>query len=164
MAMGRRYSVSEFEDQVRTIRQAVPRLTLSTDVICGFPGESDQDHRDSLDMLQRISPNIVNVTRFSGRPGTPAESMGAQVVSRIAKDRSREIAKLRFEIALEINAKMTGECLEVIATEEGKAGTTICRDLAYVPVVVPYHLPLGSKTRTVITEAHPTHLVGRLID
>ena len=162
--MGRGYNVKEFEEQVCLIRQAVPRLTLSTDVICGFPGESDQDRMDSLEMLQRVRPNIVNVTRFSSRPGTPAESMGAQVVSRIAKERSREIAKLRFEIASEINAKLIGECLEVIATEEGKTSTTICRDLAYVPVVVPNKLLLGSKIRTVITEAHPTHLIGRLID
>jgi threonylcarbamoyladenosine tRNA methylthiotransferase CDKAL1 len=163
-AMGRRYSVIEFEQQVRSIRQAVSRLTLSTDVICGFPGESDRDHRDTLEMLKRIKPNIVNVTRFSSRPGTAAESMGAQVVSRIAKDRSREIAKLRFEIASDINTKLIGECIEVIATEEGKTGTTICRDLAYVPVIIPIQLPLGSKIRTVVTESHPTHLVGRLTD
>jgi MiaB-like tRNA modifying enzyme len=163
-AMGRGYSVSEFEEQVRSIRQAVPRLTLSTDVICGFPGESDRDHRDTLEMLRRIRPNIVNVTRFSSRPGTTAESMVAQVVSRIAKDRSREIAKLRFEIASDINVKLIGECIEVIATEEGKTGTTMCRDFAYVPVVIPIQLPLGSKIRTVVTESHPTHLVGRLID
>jgi threonylcarbamoyladenosine tRNA methylthiotransferase CDKAL1 len=115
-------------------------------------------------MLKRIKPNIVNVTRFSSRPGTAAESMGAQVVSRIAKDRSREIAKLRFEIASDINVKLIGECIEVIATEEGKTGTTICRDLAYVPVIIPIQLPLGSKIRTVVTESHPTHLVGRLTD
>jgi threonylcarbamoyladenosine tRNA methylthiotransferase CDKAL1 len=163
-AMGRRYSVREFEEQVRTIRQAMSRLTLSTDVICGFPGESYQDHQDSLDMLQRVKPNIVNVTRFSSRPGTEAASMGGQVVSRIAKDRSREIAKLRFEIALEINSRLIGECLDLIAIEQGKMGTTVCRDLANVPVVVPIQLPLGSKIKALVTEAHPTHLVGRLVD
>jgi MiaB-like tRNA modifying enzyme len=163
-AMGRRYSVGEFEEQVRTIRQAVPRLTLSTDVICGFPGENDQDHSDTVEMLRRTRPNIVNVTRFSSRPGTVAESMGGQVVSRIAKGRSREIAKLRFEIASDLNANLVGECLDVVATEEGKNGTTICRDLAYVSIVIPVQLPLGSMIRTVITESHPTHLIGQLID
>jgi threonylcarbamoyladenosine tRNA methylthiotransferase CDKAL1 len=163
-AMGREYTVGEFEEQVRSIRQAVSRLTLSTDVICGFPGESDQDHKDTLEMLRRVEPNIVNVTRFSSRPGTAAESMGAQVVSRIAKDRSREMAKLRFEIASGINAKLIGSQIEVMATEAGKNGTTICRDFAYVPVVVPIHLPLGSKIKAVIIDAHPTHLVGRMSD
>jgi threonylcarbamoyladenosine tRNA methylthiotransferase CDKAL1 len=163
-AMGRRYSVGEFEEQVRTIRQAVSRLTLSTDVICGFPGESVQDHNDTLEMLRRIRPNIVNVTRFSSRPGTVAESLGAQVVSRIAKDRSREIAKLRFEIASDINSKLVGEHIDVVATEEGKNGTTICRDFAYVPIVVPLQLPLGSKMRAIITESYPIHLIGRLAD
>ena len=163
-AMHREYNVREFEEQVQTIRKKLPRMTLSTDVICGFPGETDRDHTDSLELLRRVKPNIVNVTRFSSRPGTAAESMDAQVVSRIAKDRSREIAKLRFEIASGINDKLIGECLEVIATEEGKTGTKICRDFAYVPVVVPIQLPLGSKIRTVITESHPTYLVGRMID
>jgi threonylcarbamoyladenosine tRNA methylthiotransferase CDKAL1 len=162
--MGRGYSVSEFEEQVRTIRQSVSRLTLSTDVICGFPGESDQDHQKSLEMLRRVKPNTVNVTRFSSRPGTAAASMGGQVVSRIAKDRSREIAKLRFEIALEINARLIGECLDLIAIEEGKIGTTVCRDFANVPVVIPMQLPLGTKIKAVVTEAHPTYLVGRLAD
>jgi tRNA A37 methylthiotransferase MiaB len=111
-----------------------------------------------------IKPNIVNVTRFSSRPGTAAESMGAQVVSRIAKDRSREIAKLRFEIASDINVKLIGECIEVIATEEGKTGTTICRDFAYVSIVVPIHLPLGAKIRAVIIASHPTYLEGRTSD
>jgi tRNA A37 methylthiotransferase MiaB len=115
-------------------------------------------------LLRRIRPNIVNVTRFSSRPGTAAESMDDQVVSRIAKDRSREIAKLRFEIASDINAKLIGECIEVVATEEGKNGTTICRDFAYVPVAIPFQFPLGSKVRVVVTESRPTHLVGRLVD
>ncbi len=163
-AMGRGYKVQEFEDQVTTIRQAVPRLTLSTDVICGFPGEYDQDHIDTLEMLHRVKPNIVNVTRFSSRPGTVAESMSPQVVSRIAKERSRDIAKLRFEIASEINSRLIGECLEVIATEEGKAGTTICRDFAFVQVVIPLKLPLGTKLKAEITESHPTYVIGRSIN
>jgi threonylcarbamoyladenosine tRNA methylthiotransferase CDKAL1 len=163
-AMGREYDVSEFEEQVLRIRQAVSRLTLATDVICGFPGESDRDHQDSLGMLQRVKPNIVNVTRFSSRPGTAAASMGGQVVSRIAKERSREFAKLRFEIALEINTRQIGECLDAVAIEEGKAGTTVCRDIAYVPVVVPTPLLLGSNIKVVVTEAHPTYLVGRLMN
>ncbi len=161
-AMGRQYDVSEFEGQVEEIRKAVPRLTLSTDVICGFPGEKDQDHIETLEMLQRVKPNIVNVTRFSSRPGTEAGSMAEQVVSRIAKDRSREIAKLRFEIASEINSKLIGDCIEAVASERGKNDTTICRDHAYVQIVVPGRIPLGSVIRATITESHPTHLIGRL--
>ena len=160
--MGRGYRVEEFEKQVKRIRHAVPRLTLSTDVICGFPGESGEDHAETLELLRRVKPNIVNVTRFSSRPGTLAESMSSQVVSRVAKDRSREIAKLRFEIASEINSILIGERLEATVTEEGKNGTTICRDCAFVPIAIQASLPLGSRVEVVITESHPTHVVGRL--
>ncbi len=164
IAMERGYKFREFEEQVAMIRHAVPRLTLSTDVICGFPGECDQDHIDTLELLRRVKPNIVNVTRFSSRPGTVAESMSLQVVSRIAKERSRDIARLRFEIASEINSRLIGECLEVNATEDGKAGTTICRDAAFVPVIIPLKFPLGTKVKAVITESHPTYVIGRMID
>ncbi len=163
-AMGRAYKVAEFEEQVQIMRRAVPRLTLSTDIICGFPGEEEADHRDTIAMLLRVRPNIVNVTRFSIRLGTAAESMDHQVVSRIAKDRSREIAKLRFEIASSINAKLIGECLDAVATEEGKNGTTICRDLAFVPIAIPVRLSLGSNVKIVVTQSHPTYLVGRLAE
>jgi MiaB-like tRNA modifying enzyme len=162
-AMGRGYSVEEFEEQVRVIRREVPRMTLSTDLICGFPGESERDHNESLELLRRVRPNIVNVTRFSSRPGTKAESMRSQVVSRIAKERSREIAKLRFEIAADLNAVRVGEHVEVMATEVGKAESTVSRDSAYVSVAIPVKIPLGIVTRVVITGSRPTHLIGRIV-
>src|SRR5207245_3670708 len=71
-AMRRQYTVSEFEEIVRTLRRAYPDITLSTDVIVGFPGESEEQFEASMELIRRVRPDIVNVTRFSPREGTPA--------------------------------------------------------------------------------------------
>lgn len=162
-SMGRNYKSKDFEAQVAAFRSKIPKLTLSTDIITGFPGETEEDHMLSLSLIGRVRPNIVNVTRFSARPGTAAEGMKGQVVSRISKDRSREFARLRFEIAADLNRARHGERVMVTATEVGKGGTVICRDAYYTPVVVHAQLPLGSRTEVEITGSRPTHLFGRVV-
>ena len=162
-AMGRAYSVQEFEGQVARFREALPKLTLSTDVITGFPGETEEDHELTVSLVRRLKPNIVNVTRFSARPGTKAEKMPHQVVSRIAKERSRELARVRFEISAELNRHRVGERLDVLATELGKSSTVICRDDYYTPIVLHSQLPLGARQKVEITESQPTHLFGKVV-
>jgi threonylcarbamoyladenosine tRNA methylthiotransferase CDKAL1 len=159
-SMGRRYDVEEFERHVARFRSALPRLTLSTDVITGFPGETDMDHRSTVELLRRLRPNVVNVTRFSPRPGTVAAGMDGQIVSRVSKDRSREITSLRFAIAAELNRRLIGARLSVTSIEKGKGGSTICRDNCYVPVAVQQVLPLGRAYDVVITDSTTTHVVG----
>ena len=163
-SMGRGYSAKEFEGQVQRFRDEHPNLTLSSDVIIGFPGERDEDHRSTVDLIRRIRPNILNVTRFSSRPGTEAASMEGQVVSRIAKDRSRELAKLRFEIAAEINAARKGEAVEALVTEPGKGSTFICRDDGYVPIVVQGPQHIGDRLRLTVTGSTATHLLAKVED
>jgi len=162
-AMGRGYTVEEYEEQIAHFRKMVPGLTLSTDLIIGFPEETEEDHRLSLALLSRLKPNIVNVTRFSARPGTIAGSMDGQVVSRIAKDRSREVAALRFKIAAEKNQLRIGERVRALTSEPGKEGSVICRDDAYTPIVLRGEAPLGTFIDLLITGATPTHLFARTI-
>jgi len=159
-SMGRGYSVEEFERQVARFRMEHPRLTLSSDVITGFPGEREEDHRATVKLVRRLRPNVLNVTRFSSRPGTEAAMMTGQVVSRIAKERSRELAKVRFEVAAEKNAVRKDERLEAMVTEVGKPGTVICRDDSYVPIVVHGHLPMGERLKLQVIGSTATHLVA----
>ncbi|HUL39042.1 MAG TPA: tRNA (N(6)-L-threonylcarbamoyladenosine(37)-C(2))-methylthiotransferase [Methanomassiliicoccales archaeon] len=162
-SMGRGYTVAEFEAQVTNFREVHPRLTLSTDVITGYPGETEEDHRATVGLIDRARPNILNVTRFSARPGTEAAGMRAQVVSRIAKDRSRELAKLRFQVAAEKNAMRKGEELEALATEAGKPGTTILRDDSYTPIVIHGSVQLGARFRLQVIGSTATHLFAKTL-
>lgn len=162
--MGRGYRAAEVARLIGRLRKACPEMTLSTDVIAGFPGETSDDHLETVKLLKEIRPDIVNVTRFSPRPGTPAHRSREKVPGRIAKDRSRELSELRFDIAREINERLVGSTLEILITEVGKGDSMVGRTSTYKPVVIKKALPLGSKASAKITSSTPTHLFGKCIE
>jgi len=156
--MERRYVVEDFKRFVGSVRKTVPDLTLSTDIIVGYPGERDEDHKANLELVGELRPDIVNVTRFSSRPGTKAASEGGHVVGWKAKQRSREVTALRFRVALARNRELVGRKATALATERGKPGTTILRTDEYKQVVVPEEIPLGKFYEVEIVGATPTYL------
>ena len=162
--MGREYSLNDFISIVKCVRDRVPRVTLSTDLIVGYPGESEDDHRRNLAVVADLRPDIVNVTRFSSRPGTRAALASNPVVGWKAKDRSREITELRFEVAEERNREWVGELVSALATEQGKKMSTILRNDEYKQLVVPEVLPLGSYSTVEVVDATPTYLLGKRVE
>lgn len=162
-AMKREYMVADFERIVAASRAAFPEITISTDVIVGFPGEAEDAFTRTIDLVRRVRPDIVNVTRFSARAGTPAATMAGQVVGWRAKERSRRLSRLRFRIAREIHARYVGRTLAVLTTEPGKAGTTLGRTDSYKQVVLPSDEPIGDWRTARIVEGREADLVGELI-
>lgn len=161
--MGRAYSAARFEEQVAAFRKADPAMSLATDIITGFPGEGEDDHARTMELLERVRPCTINITRFSARPGTPAANSKAQVPSWIAKGRSREVTVLRFRIGKEILAQYEGQELEVLCTERGKGSGTIARDDRYLQVVIAETVELGRRVTAKVTEAKSTHLMARVV-
>ena len=162
-AMRREYHVAQFEDIVHTFRRAYPRIALSTDVIVGFPGEDEDQFGQTMELIERIRPDIVNVTRFSPRVGTPAARMPNPIVGWRVKERSRRLTRMRFEIAQQIHEAFVGEEVEVLLTEPGKESTVLARTPEYRQVVLPGPLPLGAFARVRIEAAHATDLRGTLL-
>ncbi|OPY30856.1 MAG: (Dimethylallyl)adenosine tRNA methylthiotransferase MiaB [Methanomassiliicoccales archaeon PtaU1.Bin124] len=163
-AMGRGYDVPTFESQVRHFRALKPLMSLSTDIITGFPGETEDDHRASVELMERVRPNIINVTRYSPRPGTPAAKAKGQVPSWISKERSREMAKLRFELGEAYYAGFVGQALEILITEVGKKGSLVGRSREYAPVAISERdARLGQWVEVEITGHAATHLLGKAI-
>jgi tRNA A37 methylthiotransferase MiaB len=148
---------------VRSLRAAVPELTVSTDVITGFPGETEEDHLSTVQLIEELRPNIVNVTRFSPRPGTVAERMGSQVPSWVSKERSRELTALRFHISSQINSSKVGREYPVLINERGKGKSVMARTGDYLPVVIKEELPLWRRVKVRITAAASTHLYGEVL-
>ncbi|MBD3314049.1 tRNA (N(6)-L-threonylcarbamoyladenosine(37)-C(2))-methylthiotransferase [Candidatus Woesearchaeota archaeon] len=136
--MNRRYSVDDFRRIIRRFRQAIPDITVSTDIICGFPGETEDQFNDSLKLIKEIKPDVMNISRFWPRPGTPAEDMGDQVHGRITKQRSCMMQELHEKVSLEKNQKWIGWKGKALVDERGKkgTGTLIARNKSYRPVVV----------------------------
>ena len=161
-AMRREYSVAQFEEIVHRFRHAYPELTLSTDVIVGFPGETEDEFEATMDLVRRVRPDIVNVTRFSARSGTPAANMENQIVGWRVKERSRRLTRLRFEIAQELHDRLVGREYTVLVTEPGKAGTVLARTPEYRQVVLPEAASLGEFVTVGIDTATPTDLRGHV--
>jgi len=159
--MNRRYTVSQFIAIVKRMRSFHNDISISTDIITGFPGEGDDDHRKSLDLIRNVSPDTVNVTRFSARPGTAAASMDNKIHGRVSKERSREITAMRFDEAKYRNDELIGRTMRVLVTETGKNGTMIARTGNYRPVIVSGDNELGTFLNVVITGCESTHLFGR---
>jgi threonylcarbamoyladenosine tRNA methylthiotransferase CDKAL1 len=158
--MDRGYTASDFTGIVSDVRSKVPGITLSTDLIVGYPGETEEDHRANLLLIEEALPDIVNVTRYSSRPGTKAAASGTGVVGWKTKDRSREITKTRFRVSLRKNKELVGKRVKALATEHGKDSSTILRTDEYKQLIVRAQLELGRYYDLVIREATPTYLMA----
>ncbi|MEM2094288.1 MAG: tRNA (N(6)-L-threonylcarbamoyladenosine(37)-C(2))-methylthiotransferase [Candidatus Bathyarchaeia archaeon] len=161
-SMGRGYTVEEFIETVNFLRRAVPKLTLWTDIICGFPTEDEEAFIDSLRIISKVHPDVVNVSKFSPRPRTAASKM-RMLRSKVIKDRSRRMAQLCSKIALECNKSWLNWKGELLVDEHGRDGSWICRNYSYKPVVIhDEKLSLGQWIEAKIVGATQTHLVGEL--
>ncbi len=161
--MGRKYMQDDFFKVVRHFREAFPEITISTDIIVGFPSESEEDFLDSVELIKTLRPNILNITRFSPRPKTEAMNMVDKIPSRIAKQRSRELTKIHEDISREINKEFVDRKERILITEPGKNNTMMGRTDTYKPVVVEDEVQVGDFVDVEITEARDIYLKGRIL-
>lgn len=160
--MGRGYIRDDVISIISAIRDIFPSARISTDIICGFPGESDEDFEKTLDLIRIIRPEKINITRYSQRPGTPAADMH-DMPDRFKKARSRKATILAQEIFSDIYEGFIGTEMDVIVTEIVKKGSVTTRDASYRPVIVMESLPIGSTHRIRVT-GHRTHyLIGERV-
>jgi MiaB-like tRNA modifying enzyme len=161
-SMGRGYSSEGFMQVARAFRSAFPDITIITDVIVGFPGESEEDFKETLNLMKVLQPDKINITRFSARPGTMAAQL-YDMPDRIKKDRSRELTSLWLEIAAERNQRYVGEVLEARITELGRDGTMKARAKNYLGLVVKGCPERVSSIKVLVTEFNPFYVSGRAV-
>ena len=161
--MHRFYTTQDFREIVDAFRAAFPDVTLATDVICGFPGETREAFENTLKLIGEIKPDVVNISKFFARPRTAAAEMHDAVVEPAEiKRRSTEAAKLVKQVSLERNRRWVGWTGEVLVDEKGKVpGSWIGRNFAYKPVTVKSSADLLGKTLQVkIVKAFSTYLAA----
>lgn len=158
--MRRGYKVDDFVEIVDSFRSEFPDLYLATDVIVGFPGETEEEFQDSCDLLRKIKPDKVNLTRFTPMPGTDAKER-KQIRSEEKKRRSKKMTELLHEISYEKNKEYVGRELEGLVIKKGEKGGYQARISNYKPVIVEDTKP-GRLVKIKITEAEPTYLMGEV--
>ncbi len=159
--MNRGYTSGDFKAIVNVFRRKVPDLTLATDIICGFPGETEEAFQNTLRLLEEVKPDIVNVSKFYPRPGTPARLM-EKLPTKLVKERSRTLTALAGKIALERNRRWLGWEGEILIDEHGLHGTMVGRNYAYKPIVVNEKLKLGETVRVKISKSFQNYLEGEI--
>ena len=163
-AMNRKHSAADYIMLAEAFNK-IPLFTLSTDMIVGFPGETEQDFNDTLNILKKTRPTVCNITRFVARPNTPAYNMPAAVPDAVKHLRSAALAEAFQRIATENNARWIGQTETVVIEKSGyRKGTYIARNAAYRPVAIESDTPLqpGERFTVTITDAEPFALIGRI--
>ena len=157
--MRRGYSAEQFMELVDTLRASIPEISIATDIITGFPGETVEDHQKTMQLVRELHADTLNITRFSARPGTEAAQM-EQLHGRILKERSTELTELKNEVEYKVNQRLVGQRFRALATEVGKEGT-IVRTEYYRPVVIREDIPLGTFLDVEVTDCRSTYLFGK---
>ncbi len=156
--MRRGYNVEDFVELVSDFRRRFPESTLSTDVIVGYPTESDEAFEKTYKLVEEIKPEILNITRFSPRPGTEAAKL-RDIHDWIKKERSRRLTALMQDIGLERNSRYRGRKLRVLVTKYGKNSTLLSRSDSYRQVVLKEG-KIGEFREVKIREIRPTYLIA----
>ena len=158
-SMVRDHSLEDFWEVVDTFRSYYPEMMIITDVITGFPGENEEDHQATVDLLKRLLPDLVNITRFSPRQGTPAAKL-KRLNGKIVKDRSRELTSLRQDLGAKSFKRFVGRKTSVLSIENQRPGSTLCRDENYRPIIVKEELPLGQLYNVEIVKSDYAYLTA----
>lgn len=143
-AMRRKYTVQQFKDVVEKLRAVYPEIGISTDIICGFPGETQEQFQDSLDLVTWLRPDVLNINRFWERPGTDAAKMPGRLHGRDTKERSRRMTTLWKDLAVDVGQNWMGWEGEILLSEMGKNDTKVGRNYVYKSIAVKTDAPLGS--------------------
>ena len=115
--MNRRYTIEEFKERVKLLRKAYPRVSLTTDVIVGFPGETDEEFNITYENLEEIKFYKMHIFKYSPRNGTRAAVMPNQINGNVKEERSRKLIELSGKNEKEYNKQYIGKEVEVLFEE-----------------------------------------------
>ncbi|MEA3378683.1 MAG: tRNA (N(6)-L-threonylcarbamoyladenosine(37)-C(2))-methylthiotransferase [Nanoarchaeota archaeon] len=150
--MKRAYTSEQYVKLIEKIKAKHPDLTIATDIIVGFPTETEEDFLESINIIKKTKPDVLNLSKYWIRPETEAASFD-QIEGSIKKERISRIKKNFEEIALKQNEKWIGWEGEIIIDKKGKNDTMIGRNYAYKPVIAKGEYNLGKKLKIKIEKA-----------
>lgn len=160
--MGRDYTVAEFEEIVGLFRKRYPEITVATDMIVGFCGETPADFSASLDLIRRMKPAKLNVTRYSRRPFTSL-AREKDYPDSVKKDRSRTMNSVAEEVYASQNAARLGKSVPFMVTETLRKGSVMARSPEYTGIVIREDLPVGFLGHAVLKQDRKYFFIGERI-
>ncbi len=164
--MWRNYTREEYLDLIHRIRQRIPQVALTTDIIVGFPGETEEQFQRTLDLVREVRFDSAFMFAFSPRPGTPAASFPDQVPREVKRDRLHRLIELQNQITLEINQSQVGQVFEVLVEGSSPKTPELLTGLTRTNKTVNFPGSkdlIGRLVWVKAVEAHPWGFMGELI-
>ena len=163
--MNRKHGRQKYFDLIDRIREARPDMAIAGDFIVGFPGETDRDFEDTMDLVRRVNYASAFSFMYSPRPGTPAATMAAQVPDAVAKERLHALQALLTEQQLAFNQSLAGRVLPVLFEKKGRHGA---QAIGRSPYLQSVHVEdadqlIGRIVPVEIISGQQNSLSGRLI-
>ncbi len=167
--MGRGYTIESYYALVASLREARPEISLSTDLIVGFPGETDDEFERTLDMVIELEFGSLFAFKYSPRPGTAAPRLGNAVDMAVADQRLQRIFAAQEPIQRRLNQQLVGSRIEVLVTGWGKrpgtqSGRTSCHRVVHFPLDGHEAAKSGDLIEVHIEKALAHSLLGRRTD
>jgi tRNA-2-methylthio-N6-dimethylallyladenosine synthase len=167
-AMRRSYRAERYLDIVAHVRSAIPHAAITTDLIVGFPGETEEDFQATLDVVEAARFAAAFTFQYSKRPGTPAAEMPHQLPKDVVQERYMRLIELQERISWEENTAQVGSTVELlVATGEGRKDSSTARmsGRARDGRLVHFapggaHIRPGDVVTTTVTGAAPHHLIA----
>lgn len=160
--MKRLYTADDFRRIADALRARLPEITLATDIIVGFPTETDEDFAASLRLIEQTAVPVVNRSRFSPRPGTAAARLRL-LPSKVVSDRSAAMYAICRQVAASDLDRYLDWTGKAVVEECPRPGIALARNFAYKPITVPgAHAP-GDRLHVRITAREGFHLTGQTV-
>lgn len=162
--MNRRYTVEEYLKTIKMVRDEIPDVIITTDLIIGFPGETEEEFKEILDNAKNADFYRIHVFQYSKRSGTPAAKMENQVSREIKEKRSKELLKLAQKMELDYHRRYVGKLVEVLIEEYNEDGTVEGFTDNYIRVKTKGRQEIkGEIVEVKITEAYTDYIFGEIV-
>ena len=163
-AMNRNYTREHYLSTIEKIRKAMPNITLSTDIIVGFPGETDEEYQETVDLIKTVRYHNAFIFMYSKRKGTIAEKMDNQIPINIKRERIHNLLKIQHEISEELFHEMIGTTQRALIDfgneKEGYIAKAQCGKV--IKLQTDKQIKLGSFVNVEITDYKKGNLIGRI--
>jgi MiaB-like tRNA modifying enzyme len=161
-AMKRGYNLEQVEEYVGHLRDSVKGIGIETDLIVGFPGETEGDFEESLHAIRKLRFEVVNISRFGARPHAEASKM-AQLPSDVINERSKRATRVVRAVQRSINERYIGKEVDVLFTEEAKGSMNGRADSYRQVVVMKGQAKIGERRKVLIDRVSANAIYGTLL-
>lgn len=159
--MNRLHTLEEYKHILNEFRKEIPEMSLATDIIVGYPTETDEDFNQTLQLLKEIKPDIIHISKYMHRPGAKSNNL-REIDHALMKERSHKVNQVKTEVMLEQNKKYENTVQRVLITSKGTSGGYVGYTDSYKNVIVDDAVT-GSFMNVKIIEGKRTYLLAERV-